>query len=121
MAYSPITLQDKLAQLHEQWQPRIVAELNDYQFKVAKIEGDFIWHSHPDTDEAFYILAGELRIDFRDGSVNLKSGDLYVVPKGVEHKPFAASECSILLIEPRGTANTGDAGGERTATQDVWI
>jgi mannose-6-phosphate isomerase-like protein (cupin superfamily) len=120
-AYSPITLKEKLARLQEQWQPRVVAELNEYQFKVAKIEGDFIWHSHPQTDEAFLILDGELRIDFRDGAVSLKTGDLFVVPMGVEHKPFAERECSILLIEPRGTANTGDAGGERTAQQDIWI
>jgi mannose-6-phosphate isomerase-like protein (cupin superfamily) len=121
MAYAAITLKEKLAKLQEQWQPRVVAELNEYQFKIAKIEGDFIWHTHPDTDEAFYVLDGELRIDFRDGSVSLKAGDLYVVPKGVEHKPFAADECSILLIEPRGTANTGNVGGERTAQQDIWI
>jgi mannose-6-phosphate isomerase-like protein (cupin superfamily) len=121
MTHSPVTLSDKLAKLKDQWQPRVVAELNDYQFKVVKIEGDFIWHSHPDTDEAFYILDGELRIDFRDGAVSLKSGDLYVVPKGREHKPYAARQCSILLIEPRGTANTGNVGGERTAQQDIWI
>lgn len=121
MAYSPITLKDKLSLLTELWQPRVVAELNDYQFKVAKIEGDFVWHNHPDTDEAFYILEGELRIDLRDGSVSLKTGDLYIVPKGVEHKPFAATECSILLIEPRNTPNTGNAGGERTAEQNIWI
>lgn len=116
-----INLAEKLAKLNEAWSPRVVAELNDYQLKVVKLEGDFVWHSHPDTDEAFILLDGELRIDLRDGAVTLKPGELYVVPKGVEHKPFAAAECSALLIEPRGTPNTGDAGGERTAAQDAWI
>ena len=121
MTYQSINFQQKLSLFRDQWQPRVVAELNDYQFKVVKIEGDFIWHRHEDTDEAFIILEGELRIDFRDGAVNLKQGEMYVVPKGVEHKPFAASEAKLLLIEPRGVPNTGDQGGERTAKQDLWI
>ena len=121
MTYIPINFKEKLAKLTEQWQPRVVAQLNDYQFKIAKLQGDFIWHSHPETDEAFIILAGELDIEFRDGKVHLREGDMYIVPKGLEHKPFAEEECSILLIEPLGTTNTGDAGGERTAEQNVWI
>ncbi|MEX2144003.1 MAG: cupin domain-containing protein [Anaerolineales bacterium] len=116
-----INLKDKLAKFSERWSPRVIAELNDYQFKLAKIEGDFVWHSHPETDEAFIILDGRLVIEFRDGSVELKPGELIVVPKGVEHKPYTNEECSLLLIEPRGTLNTGDAGGELTAQQDVWI
>jgi mannose-6-phosphate isomerase-like protein (cupin superfamily) len=119
--YAPINLAEKSASLTEHWQPRVIAELNDYQFKIAKIEGDFIWHDHPQTDEAFIVLEGELRIDFRDGSVLIKPGEMYVVPKGVEHKPFAASEVKMMMIEPRGTVNTGEAGGERTAQNDVWI
>ena len=119
--YAPIKLSEKFAKLTGHWQPRVVAELNDYQFKIAKIEGDFIWHSHPDTDEAFIVMDGELRIDFRDGAVVLRPGELYVVPKGVEHKPFAAREVQILMIEPRGTTNTGDAGGERTVANDQWV
>jgi mannose-6-phosphate isomerase-like protein (cupin superfamily) len=115
-----INFKDKLAKITELWSPRVIAELNDYQFKLAKIEGDFVWHSHPETDEAFIVVEGELRIDLRDGAVTLKPGELYVVPKGVEHKPYAEHECSILLIEPRGTVNTGDAGGDRTAAQDLW-
>jgi mannose-6-phosphate isomerase-like protein (cupin superfamily) len=95
--------------------------MNDYQFKLAKLEGDFIWHSHADTDEAFFVLEGELRIDFRDGAVTLRPGELYVVPKGIEHKPFAEHEVKLMLIEPKGTLNTGDQGGERTAQNDVWI
>jgi mannose-6-phosphate isomerase-like protein (cupin superfamily) len=105
----------------EQWQPKVVAALNDYQFKIVKIEGDFVWHDHPETDEAFIVLDGELRIDFRDRSVVLGPGEMFVVPKGTEHKPFAEKEVKMLLIEPRGTLNTGHEGGERTAENDVWI
>jgi mannose-6-phosphate isomerase-like protein (cupin superfamily) len=118
--YRPINLADKLGSLREHWQPRVVAELNDYQFKVVKVKGDFVWHDHQDTDEAFIVLDGELRIDFRDGAVTIGSGELFVVPKGVEHKPFAAKETSVMLIEPRGVVNTGGVGGERTAENDVW-
>lgn len=103
------------------WSPRVIAEMNDYQFKVVRIQGDFVWHSHDDTDEAFYVLDGELRIDFRDGSVELGAGDLYVVPRGIEHKPYAAQEVRMMLIEPRGVKNTGDEGGELTAENDRWI
>ena len=120
-AYKPINLVEKLGLISELWTPRVVAELNDYQFKVVRIEGDFIWHDHPETDEAFIVLDGELRIDFRDGAVLLRPGEMFVVPKGVEHKPFAEREVRMLLIEPRGTLNTGHAGGDRTATNDVWI
>jgi len=107
--------------LAEQWAPRVVAELNDYQFKVVRIEGDFVWHDHPETDEAFIVIEGELRIDFRDGVVRVAAGEMFVVPKGVEHKPFAEREVRLLLIEPRGILNTGHAGGERTAQNDVWV
>lgn len=120
-SYPAINLVQKLGLIREQWSPRVVAELNDYQFKVVRIEGDFIWHDHPETDEAFLVLEGELRIDFRDGAVVLRAGELFVVPKGVEHKPYAAKEVKLLLIEPRGILNTGHAGGERTAQNDVWI
>ncbi|MEY9720206.1 mannose-6-phosphate isomerase-like protein (cupin superfamily) [Sinorhizobium fredii] len=119
--YAPINFADKLAKFADQWQPRVIAELNDYQFKIVRIEGDFIWHDHPETDEAFIVLEGTLRIDFRDGSVTLGPGEMHVVPKGVEHKPFAAKEVTMLLVEPKGTANTGQAGSERTAANDIWI
>jgi mannose-6-phosphate isomerase-like protein (cupin superfamily) len=121
MEYRAINFAHKLSLFREQWQPKVVAELNDYQFKVVKLEGDFIWHRHVETDEAFIVLEGELRIDFRDGSVHLRAGEMYVVPKGVEHKPFAAREVKLLLIEPRGVPNTGDGESERTAQNDVWI
>jgi len=119
--YQAINFAEKLGMIGEQWSPRVVAELNDYQFKLARIEGDFIWHHHPETDEAFLVLDGELRIDFRDGAVVLGPGEMFVVPRGVEHKPFAAREVKVLLVEPRGVLNTGHAAGERTARNDVWI
>ncbi|MBD9503248.1 cupin domain-containing protein [Pseudomonas sp. BGr12] len=117
----PINLQDKLGRLTETWQPRVIAEMNDYQLKVVKLQGDFVWHSHADTDETFIVLGGELRIDFRDGPLTLRAGELYVVPRGVEHKPYAEHEVQLMLIEPRGVLNTGDQGGERTAENDRWV
>ena len=119
--YVPINFENKFQRLPEQWSPRVIAEMNDYQFKVARLEGDFIWHHHPDTDETFIVLDGHLRIDFRDGAVDLKAGEMFVVPRGVEHKPFAMVETKLLLVEPRGTLNTGNNGGERTAPNDVWL
>jgi mannose-6-phosphate isomerase-like protein (cupin superfamily) len=121
VTYKAINFAEKLGLFAEQWQPRIVAEMNDYQFKVVKIEGDFVWHAHSDTDETFIVIDGVLRIDFRDGAVRLSAGEMFVVPKGVEHKPYAEQEVKMLLIEPRGTPNTGDAGGDRTAESDIWI
>jgi mannose-6-phosphate isomerase-like protein (cupin superfamily) len=119
--YNAINFSSKFELFSEQWLPKVVAELNNYQVKIVRIEGDFVWHDHPETDEAFIVLDGSLRIDFRDGSVVLGPGEMYVVPKGVEHKPFAEKEVKLLLIEPRGVLNTGHAGGERTAQNDVWI
>jgi mannose-6-phosphate isomerase-like protein (cupin superfamily) len=95
--------------------------MNDYQFKLAKVEGEFVWHSHDDTDETFIVIDGELTIEFRDRHVVLKKGEMVVVPRGVEHKPSAENECQIMLIEPKGVVNTGDSGGELTAANDVWI
>jgi mannose-6-phosphate isomerase-like protein (cupin superfamily) len=121
MDCKPINFHDKLGLFSEQWQPKVVAEMNDYQFKLVKLEGDFIWHDHKDTDETFIVIEGSLRIDFRDGAVTLAAGEMFVVPRGVEHKPFAEHEVKLLLIEPRGVPNTGGAGGERTAPGDMWI
>jgi len=121
MDYKSINLSEKLGLFNEHWEPKVVAEMNDYQFKVVKIKGDFVWHDHQDTDETFIVLEGELRIDFRDGAVNIGPGEMFIVPKGVEHKPFAEKEVKMMLIEPRGVLNTGDEGGERTATNDIWI
>jgi mannose-6-phosphate isomerase-like protein (cupin superfamily) len=116
-----INLSEKLAKFHDHWAPRVIAEMNDYQFKLAKIEGEFVWHSHADTDEVFLVLSGSMVIEFRDGAVALATGEMYVVPKGVEHRPVAQSECAILLVEPRGVVNTGEVGGVYTAPNDVWI
>lgn len=121
MNRQPINFLQKLGLFAEQWQPKVVAEMNDYQFKLVKLQGDFVWHDHQDTDETFIVLDGELRIDFRDGAVTLGPSEMFVVPRGVEHKPFAGHEVKLLLIERRGVPNTGGAGGERTAEQDVWI
>ena len=121
MEYKAIRPSEKFPLIDGLWQPRVVAELNDYQFKYTRIEGEFVWHSHPDTDEAFLVLEGEMRIEFRDGAVEMQAGDLFVVPRGVEHRPVAEDECRIIVIEPRGVANTGDAGGDRTVENDIWI
>lgn len=122
MKYQAINFNEKFSLFQEQWQPKVIAEMNNYQFKVAKLEGDFVWHSHEDTDEAFIVLEGELRIDFRDGSVHIGKGEMYVVPKGVEHKPYAEKEVQLMLIEPRGVVNTGDSEtSEITAENDIWI
>ena len=121
MDYRPIKFAQKFALLDAQWEPRVVAEMNDYQFKVVKLQGDFIWHHHQETDETFVVIDGELRIDFRDGTVRVGAGEMFVVPKGVEHKPYAEREVKLLLIEPRGVLNTGHEGGARTAENDVWI
>jgi mannose-6-phosphate isomerase-like protein (cupin superfamily) len=116
-----INFKQKFSLLQEQWSPRVIAEMNDYQFKIAKLEGDFVWHQHSDTDETFVVLDGQLRIDFRDGSVSVSAGEMFIVQRGVEHKPYAAREVQLLLIEPRGTLNTGDDVNERTAPADEWI
>ena len=121
MPYEPISVSEKFSRFSEIFQPRVIARMNDYEFKLARAKGDFVWHSHADTDEVFVIIEGELRIDFRDGSVKLKAGEMFVVPRGKEHKPFAENECKLMLIEPAGTVNTGDAGGKLTAPNDVWI
>jgi mannose-6-phosphate isomerase-like protein (cupin superfamily) len=119
--YESINFKQKFGMFNEQWQPKVIAEMNEYQFKVVKLQGDFIWHDHKETDETFVVMEGDLRIDFRDGAVHVSTGEMFVVPKGVEHKPYAEHEVKLLLIEPRGVANTGDEGGERTAANDVWI
>jgi len=121
MEYSAINLKEKLNKFSEHWSPKIIAQMNDYHFKLVKFQGDFVWHSHADTDEVFIILDGAMRIDFHHGQVDLKAGEMFVVPKGAEHKPWAESECKVMLVDPAGTVNTGDAGGDLTAEDNVWI
>jgi Mannose-6-phosphate isomerase len=121
MNYQALNFKEKLSLFEDQWQPKVIAEMNDYQFKIVKISGYFVWHDHKDTDETFIVLEGKLRIDFRDGHVELNDGEMFVVPKGVEHKPYAEQEVKMLLIEPRGTKNTGEEENDLTADNDVWI
>ncbi len=119
--YQPINFREKFGKFSEQWSPKIIAQLNNYHFKLAKVQGEFIWHDHPETDEVFLVIKGNLDILFRDGKVSLSEGEMFVVPKGVEHKPVAGDECHILLIEPAGTVNTGNVTDARTSLEQVWI
>lgn len=122
MKYSSINLQEKLTKFSEHWSPKIIAQLNNYHLKLAKVQGEFVWHDHPETDEVFIVVKGCLDILLRDGTVSLSEGEMFVVPKGMEHKPVAERECHILLIEPAGLVNTGNApDSEFTAPNDVWI
>lgn len=122
MQYKAISFADKFALFEDQWQPKVIAEMNDYQFKLVRLEGEFVWHSHQHTDETFLVLQGELKIEFRDGVVTLREGQMFVVPKNVEHKPLAEKEVRVLLIEPRGVQNTGEvSASDLSADNDVWI
>ena len=118
MAAAPVDLAQKLSSFTEPWQPKVVARLNDYEIKVVKLAGEFVWHAHDDTDELFLVLDGVLTIRLRDGDVTLRPGQLYVVPRGVEHCPVADGEVQAVLIEPAGVVNTGNAGGPLTARYD---
>ena len=116
-----INLKEKLSLFSEHWSPKVIAEMNDYQFKLVKLQGDFVWHSHADTDEVFIVIEGAMKIELSDGIVELNEGEMFVVPKGVAHKPYAEEECKVILVEPRGVVNTGDSNGKLTASNDVWI
>ena len=117
----PINFQDKLSLFSEHWSPKIIAEMNDYQSKLVKVQGEFVWHDHPDTDEVFIVLEGSLDIELRDGKVTLNASEMYVVPKDVEHWPVAQNECQMMLVEPKGIVNTGDVVSDLTAFDDVWV
>ena len=116
-----INLEEKLSKFSEHWSPKVIAEMNDYQFKLVRIEGEFVWHDHPDTDEVFIVIEGTMQIEFEDRTIELREGEMLVVPKGVRHKPYAEEECKVMLVEPRGVVNTGDAEGNLTAPNDDWI
>ena len=116
-----INLQDKFSKFSEQWTPKVIAEMNDYQFKLVKIEGEFVWHNHSDTDEVFIVLEGKMFIEFENETIELNQGEMYVVPKGMQHKPYAEQECKVMLVEPKGVVNTGEASGDLTAQNDIWI
>jgi len=121
MRHKPVNFKEKFAQFSQHWSPKIVGQMNDYHLKVVKVKGEFVWHQHTDTDEVFIVIDGRMTIHLRDGEVDISTGEMFIVPKGIEHKPSAQNECSILLIEPAGTVNTGDAGGHLTAAHEEWI
>ncbi len=121
MDKNKINFKNKYQKFSKLWSPRIIAEINDYQFKLAKIKGEFIWHNHTHTDETFIVMEGNMIIKFRDGEVSLSEGEMYVVPKGVDHKPVAKHECKILVIEPKGVVNTGDEIDDLTINEELWV
>ena len=116
-----IDLAAKLAGFGEHWSPRVVAEMNDVQFKLVKLQGEFVWHAHEHTDEVFLVVNGEMQVAYRDRDVTLREGEMIVIPRGVEHITRAAAECHALIVEPRGVVNTGDAHSDLTAANDVWV
>ncbi len=121
MKFESVNFKEKLSKFSEHWSPKVIGEMNDYQFKLVKIQNHFTWHDHKDTDEVFIVIEGEMSIDFRDGHVDIGQGEMFIVPKGTEHKPYAEKECKILLIEPKGVVNTGEVESGLTAEDDVWI
>ena len=116
-----INLYSKFNKFADHWSPKVIAEMNDYQFKLVKIKGEFIKHKHTETDEVFIVIEGSMNIEFETKTIEIKSGEMIVVPKGVTHKPFAEEECKVMLVEPRGILNTGNVNGEMTAPNDKWI
>lgn len=116
-----VNLKEKSRLIEELHKYKLIAELNNYQLKLVKAKREFIWHTHPETDELFFVVEGEMRLALRDRTFDVKEGELIVVPKGVEHRPICESECTVMLIEPRGTMNTGNAGGPLTDTNLEWI
>ena len=121
MSHSVVNLAEKALRIHDTWSPRVVAQMNDVQFKLVRVEGPFVWHAHDGTDEAFLVLEGALEIELPGSSVQLGPGELFVVPRGTRHRPVAHAPCLLMLVEPRGVVNTGDTGGEKTAENDRWI
>ena len=117
----PINLHSKFNVFIDHWSPKVIAEMNDYQFKLVKIKGEFVKHKHSETDEVFIVIEGKMSIEFETETIEIKSGEMVVVPKGVNHKPFAEEECKIMLVEPKGVVNTGDVKGDMTAPDDQWI
>lgn len=116
-----INIKNKFEKITSHFSPKNIARMNDYHFKLCKFKGDFVWHKHDETDEVFIVIKGKMTLEMRDGNVRIAEGEMFVVPKGVEHKPVAAEECHLMLVEPAGTVNTGDAGGDMTAPHDQWI
>ena len=121
MKNSLINFNEKFQKFSDYWSPKVIAELNDYQFKLVKIKGEFIWHNHENTDEAFIVLEGKIFIEFVDKTAEIDQGEMIIVPKGVEHRPYAPKEAKIMIIEPRGVVNTGNKKDKLTAPNDDWI
>lgn len=121
MTIQVVSLAEKIEKLKVRNEYRIIAQMNDYQFKIIRMDREFIWHSHAETDETFLVLDGTLEIALRDRTLILKADEMVVIPKGIEHKPKSIGECRIMLIEPGGTLNTGDAGGHLTDTREEWL
>lgn len=121
MKTEKINVAEKFELVTEYWSPKIIEQMNDYHFKLAKFKGAFTWHDHKETDEVFLVMEGEMQIDFRERSVKLKAGEMMVVPKGMEHRPSSKEECKVMLIEPAGTVNTGEVVSEHTLSQVDWI
>lgn len=121
MPIKVINFHNKFELFSDQWKPKIIAQMNENHFKLVKIQGEFVWHNHVETDETFIVISGEMGIHLRDKTISLTNGEMVVIPKGVDHKPFARHECQILLIEPAGTVNTGNEIGDFTAPDGDWI
>ena len=120
-SFKKVNFKEKLSKFTEQWQPKVVASLNDYEIKLVKLKDDFVWHNHEETDEAFIVLKGEIHIEFENHTVRLDEGEMLVVPKGVRHKPYADQEAHVMLIEPKDVRNTGNIENDLTAPNDDWI
>ena len=116
-----ININEKFKLFSDLWNPRIICGLNDYHLKLVKVKGDFVWHKHDETDELFFVIKGNLKIDLKDETISLSDGEMFVIPKGVEHRPHSENVCEVLLMEPAGTVNTGDAGGDLTRPELEWI
>ena len=121
MERAPINFSEKFSKFSEHWSPKIIAQMNNYHFKLVKFQGDFVWHRHADTDEVFIVLDGAMTIHFRDGDVAVGAGEMFVIPKGEEHKSSAKTECRAMLVETAGTVNTGAVASDKTAPTDAWI
>ena len=116
-----INFREKFDKFYDHWKPKVITELNDYQFKLVKIKGDFIWHNHEETDEAFIVLDGKIFIEFEEKIEEINEGEMIIVPKGIKHRPYAKTEAKIMIIEPKGVVNTGEILDKLTAPNDDWI
>jgi mannose-6-phosphate isomerase-like protein (cupin superfamily) len=121
MNLQPIDIDQKFSLFTEQWSPKVIGKINNYLVKIGKLKGDFVWHKHDETDELFLVNKGVLRVDLREGSVHVKKGQIFIVPKGVEHLTHADEECELVMLEPETTLNTGDVKGGLTVEKLEWI